>query len=145
LLARAALSYRALCRLVSSAQLAGTKGAPRGTLDRPDNPDLQDVLVCIRHRVPLAAARPYLRPGASWHLRSAGEMARRFADLPAALRGTATLAGRCGFALDHVDAALPLPGAPTHALAPRADVAGGHVPLCDHHARLRENADREKN
>jgi len=69
--------------------------------------DLQDVMTCIRHRVPLDQARPLLRPGASWHLCSPAEMADRFAALPGALRGAATLAARCGFDLSHVDAALP--------------------------------------
>jgi len=69
--------------------------------------DLQDVMTCIRHRVPLDRARPLLRPGTAWHLRSPAEVAARFAALPRALRGAATLAERCGFDLSHVDAALP--------------------------------------
>ncbi len=73
----------------------------------PRDRDLQDVLVCIREHVPLTRARPFLRPGAAWSLRSPAEMARRFADLPAALRGTVELADRCGFALAHIDAAPP--------------------------------------
>jgi len=74
--------------------------------------DLQDLLVCIRERVPLTRALPHLRQGASWHLRSTEEMARRFRDLPLALRGTRELADRCGFALSHIDAALPAPDLP---------------------------------
>ncbi len=73
----------------------------------PRDRDLQDVLVCIRERVPLTRARPVLRPGAAWNLRSPAEMARRFADLPAARRGTVEVADRCGFALAHIDAAPP--------------------------------------
>jgi len=69
--------------------------------------DLQDVMTCIRHRVPLDRARPLLRPGAAWHLRSPAEVAARFAAAPGALRGAAILAERCGFDLSHVDAALP--------------------------------------
>jgi len=74
---------------------------------RPEDRPLQDVLVCIRERVPLTRALPHLRPGGAWSLRSPAEMARRFADLPAALRGAAEVAGRCGFDLGHVDARLP--------------------------------------
>jgi len=194
LLARDAVGYRSLARLVSTARLAGPKGAPGATLadlascaagleclsgcrrgavaaallmgdearagaalgalcdifgpahtrvevQRPGLPDdarlsfdlahlarragvglvatgnahyarsedrpLQDVLVCIRERVPLTRSLPHLRPGGAWSLRSPAEMARRFADLPAALRGAAEVAGRCGFDLGHVDARLP--------------------------------------
>ena len=63
--------------------------------------------MCIRERAPLTRALPHLRPGGAWSLRSPAEMARRFADLPAALRGAAEVAGRCGFDLGHVDARLP--------------------------------------
>jgi len=73
----------------------------------PEDRPLQDVLVCIRERVPLTRALPHLRPGGAWSLRSPAEMARRFADLPAALRGAAEVASRCGFDLGHVDARLP--------------------------------------
>lgn len=96
----------------------------------PGDRDLQDVLVCIRTRLPLARARPYLRPGASWHLRSAAEMAGYLGDLfPPALRGVRALVERCHFALEHIDAALPrfpLPTGQTGALAYlRALVARG--------------------
>jgi error-prone DNA polymerase len=73
---------------------------------RKDRP-LQDVLVCIRERVSLAAARPHLRPGASWHLRSPAQMARRYAELPTALAGVQALVERCGLSLTAIDARLP--------------------------------------
>jgi error-prone DNA polymerase len=69
--------------------------------------DLQDVLVCLRERLPLAAARPYLRDGAAWCLRSQEEMARLFRDLPTALEGAAQLAEGCAFDLTDVDATFP--------------------------------------
>lgn len=82
---------------------------------RDEDRDLQDVLVCIRERVPLARARPHLRPGAAWRLRSGDEMERAFAHLPAALRGARALAERCAFSLDQVDAAFPVfPVPPGH-------------------------------
>ena len=68
---------------------------------------LQDVLVCIKTRRPLAQAHGLLRSGSSWHLPAPEEMARRFADLPQALHGAVALADRCEFALSHVDATLP--------------------------------------
>src|SRR5207248_1026247 len=64
--------------------------------------DLQDVLVCLRHRLPLSAARPYLRAGAPWCLPAPAEMARRFAEYLAALRGAIDLAERCRFELAHI-------------------------------------------
>src|SRR2546423_4606197 len=73
----------------------------------PDQRRLQDVLVCIKERRPLTQAHALLRSGSSWHLPSSEEMARRFADLPRALRGAVELADRCEFALSHVDTALP--------------------------------------
>ncbi len=215
LLARDAVGYRALARLVSTARLAGPTGQPRATLadlaahaaglecltgcrrgavpaalragdeararaalaalrdifgaahtwvevQRPGLPDdarlsfdlarlarqagvglvatgnahyaraedrrLQDMLVCIRERVPLARALPHLRPGGAWSLPAPAEMARRFADLPAALRGAAEVAARCGFDLGHVDARLPAfpvpPGATADTHLRRLAVAG---------------------
>jgi error-prone DNA polymerase len=69
--------------------------------------DLQDVLVCLRHRLPLSVARPYLRPGAPWCLPTTAEIARRFQEYPAAIRGAIELAERCGFDLAHIDTAFP--------------------------------------
>ncbi|HWE64216.1 MAG TPA: error-prone DNA polymerase, partial [Chloroflexota bacterium] len=74
--------------------------------------DLQDVLVCIKHRVPLPRVRPFIRQGASWHLRSPDEMAARFAHLPIALRGVEELVERCRFDLSMIDARLPEPPLP---------------------------------
>ncbi|HVA88644.1 MAG TPA: error-prone DNA polymerase, partial [Chloroflexota bacterium] len=68
---------------------------------------VQDVLTCIRERVPLAQARPYLRPGASWHLRSPAQMQHRYAELPAALAGVSALVERCRFDLSAIDTRLP--------------------------------------
>ncbi len=75
----------------------------------PDDRDLQDIVTCIKNHVPLTRALPYVRQGASWHLRSPAEMAQRFADVPLALRGTQEIAARCRFDLTHIDATLPDP------------------------------------
>src|SRR5205823_4730466 len=52
--------------LVRLARRAGLPLVATGNTHYADTEDrdLQDVLVCIRHRVPLTAARPYLRGGA---------------------------------------------------------------------------------
>jgi len=121
------LGYPALA-LTDHDSLAGLVATGNAHYARAEDRDLQDVLVCIRERVPLARARPHLRPGAAWHLRSPGEMGQRFADLPAALRGAIEVAGRCAFALGNVDAALPafpVPSGHTAASYLRALVRAG--------------------
>src|SRR5262249_34187801 len=95
-----------LARLARQADL-GLVGTGNAHYVAPEDRRLQDGLVCFRRRLPLAGARPYLRQGASWHLRSPEEMARRFAELPDALRSARELADRCGFAPAHIDPRLP--------------------------------------
>lgn len=196
LLARDAAGYRSLCRAVSLGQLAGTKGAPRATLEhlalcgvgvecltgcrrgrvqaallrgdgegalaaldalcaifgaahvwievqlpglRDDrrlaylqaklarargvglvatgnthyataaDRDLQDIVTCITHNVPLSRALPHVRQGTPWRLCSPAEMDARFAALPLALWGTRELTERCRFDLSSIDARLPDP------------------------------------
>src|SRR5204863_3306617 len=46
--------------------------------------DLQDVLVCLRHRLPLSVARPYLGLGARWCLPAPGVFGRWFREHRAA-------------------------------------------------------------
>ncbi len=90
--------------------------------------DLQDVLVCLRHRRPLTAARPYLRPGAPWCLPEPTTIARRFQEYPGALRGAVALAERCAFDLSHIDTAFPafpVPAGETADSYLRALVLGG--------------------
>lgn len=72
-----------------------------------DERDVQDVLVCLRHRLPLTAARPHLRAGAPWCLPCPHEMAHRFQAYPGAIRGAIDLAERCGFDLSYIDTAFP--------------------------------------
>ena len=80
--------------------------------------DLQDVLVCLRHRLPLTAARPHLRPGAPWCLPAPAEMARRFHEYPGALRSAIELTERCQFDLSHIDTSFPaFPTPPGHTAA----------------------------
>jgi error-prone DNA polymerase len=75
--------------LVRLARRAGVPLVATGNTHYADaaDRDLQDVLVCIGHRLPLGAARPHLRPGAPWCLPAPAEIARRFQEYPAAIRG----------------------------------------------------------
>lgn len=68
---------------------------------------LQDVLVCIKERVPLADAQPLLHGGSSWHLPHPDEITQRFRHLPEAVQGAITLADLCQFDLSYIDTTLP--------------------------------------
>jgi error-prone DNA polymerase len=64
-----------------------------------DGHRLQDVLTCIRHNLSLDAAAQLVRPNSEFYLKSAGEMARLFADHPRAIANTRLIADRCTFEL----------------------------------------------
>jgi error-prone DNA polymerase len=65
---------------------------------RRDGP-LQDVLVAIRHGLPLSACDGILRGNREHVLKSPSAMRALFADLPEALRETVAIAERCAFDL----------------------------------------------
>lgn len=69
---------------------------------------LHDVLSCIRRGCTLAAAGRALLPNAERRLKSAAQMQRLFADLPAALAHTLEIAQRCRFSLDELRYAYPV-------------------------------------
>ncbi len=81
---------------------------------RKEDQPLQDILTCIRERTTLddARRRLLLQPNAEWHLKSAVEMRRLFADRPEAVEAAARVAGACDFDLlslrDHRPI-IPLP------------------------------------
>ncbi len=66
---------------------------------RPGDKPLYDVLTCIREHTRLDAAGRLLAGQRERHLKSGGEMAALFADLPAVLAGTRELAERLDFTL----------------------------------------------
>ncbi len=74
--------------------------------------DLQDVLVCLRERRPLAQADKVLRPNHEYYLRPAAEMAALYTDLPEALAATLEIAGRCQVVLPSGLQTLPAYPAP---------------------------------
>jgi error-prone DNA polymerase len=61
--------------------------------------DLQDVLTCIRHGVPLRGAGRRTRPNAEHDLKTPHRMAALYADAPGALERSLELASRCHFSL----------------------------------------------
>ncbi len=66
---------------------------------RPEDRELLDVLTCVRHHCSLETAGRLLESNAERHFRSAGDMARLFADLPEAIANTTELSARLGFTL----------------------------------------------
>ncbi|MBD3258298.1 DNA polymerase III subunit alpha [candidate division GN15 bacterium] len=72
---------------------------------------LQDVLTCIRHRTNLDSAGTLLYPNAERYLKSADEMAARFAHCPGviadAIANTVAIAERCWFRMEELQTSLP--------------------------------------
>ncbi len=66
---------------------------------RPEHKALHDVLTCIRRHTQLDAAGTLLAAHRERHLKPAAEMARLFADLPAAVAEAGALAARLDFTL----------------------------------------------
>ena len=82
----------------------------------PSRRRLQDVLTCIRHRVPLTAAGRLIKPNAEHDLKSPDAFASLFRDDPGSVARTLEVAGRCGFSLDEIHYRYPseeLPGGKT--------------------------------
>ena len=68
----------------------------------PARRDLQDVLTCIRHGVPLSSAGRLTRPNAEHDLKAPAVMAGLFADEPVLVERTRELASRCTFSLSEI-------------------------------------------
>jgi len=66
---------------------------------QPAQSQVLDVLTCVRHHCQLETAGRLLERNRERYLKGAGEMARRFADLPEAVANTGELASRLGFTL----------------------------------------------
>jgi error-prone DNA polymerase len=74
----------------------------------PERRQLQDVLTCIRHGTTIQEAGLRLEANAERHLKSAEEMARLFAEHPAAIRRTVEISERCHFSLDEIKYEYPV-------------------------------------
>jgi error-prone DNA polymerase len=73
----------------------------------PDNRPLQDVLTCLRHKTTLADAGRLLAQNSQQHLKTAAQMTRLFADIPAAVDNTVDLAARLSFTLENLGYEFP--------------------------------------
>jgi len=88
------------CRL----PLVATNGVLYAT---PDGRQALDVFTCLRHHTHLDAAGKLLSANAERYLKSPAQMAALFADLPDAIRNTATLADRLQFTLADLGSEFP--------------------------------------
>jgi error-prone DNA polymerase len=68
---------------------------------------LLDALTCLRHKTSLDGAGRRLLANAERHLRTPGEMARRFADRPDWVRASRAVAERCAFTLEDLGYRFP--------------------------------------
>src|SRR5687768_14353129 len=75
--------------------------------DSPDKRMLQDVVTAIRNKCTIDDLGFRRERFADRHLKSAGEMERRFGDLPDAVRASADIAGRCTFSLRELSYQYP--------------------------------------
>ncbi|HEX5131635.1 MAG TPA: error-prone DNA polymerase [Candidatus Krumholzibacteria bacterium] len=74
--------------------------------------DLQDVLTCIRHGVPLSGAGRITRPNAEHALKSPYAFGVLFEDDPASVTRTEEVAARCTFSLSEIRYRYPLEALP---------------------------------
>ncbi len=84
-----------------------TAAATEVLYHHPSRRRLQDVLTCIRHRVPLTAAGRLIKPNAEHDLKSPAAFAALFGDDPESVARTLEVAARCGFSLDEISYRYP--------------------------------------
>ena len=103
-------------RLAALAALAKSHDVPLIALGdvlyhAPERRRLQDVLSCVREHRTLDTAGRLLEANAERHMKSAEEMARLFAEHPAAVAETLAVFERLGFSLDELKYDYPLESA----------------------------------
>ena len=82
----------------------------------PSRRQLQDVLTCIRHELPLVDAGHTIKPNAEHYLKSPAAFTDLFKDDPQSVARTLEVASRCEFSLDQIHYRYPsreLPGSKT--------------------------------
>ncbi len=100
------LRTRRLAELAAERRLptVATNGVRYAT---PGERPVLDVFTAVRHRTTLDAAGRRLEPNLERWLKPPAEMARLFADRPAALAATVEVAARCGFTLEDLGYRFP--------------------------------------
>lgn len=73
----------------------------------PDKRDLQDLLTCVKEKLPIAKAGILLNSNAERYLKTAAQMHKLFADLPEAIANTTELAERLQFTLKDLGYQFP--------------------------------------
>ncbi len=99
-------------RLGLLAELGAAAGAPMVAVSdalyhHPERRPLQDVVTCIREGCRIGEAGYRLEANAERHLKPGAEMARLFADHPAALARTVEIAEACDFSLSELHYEYP--------------------------------------
>src|SRR5438105_3590916 len=95
-----------LCELAERhrLKLLATNGVLYGT---PERRTALDIFTCARTHTHLDIAGRLLEPNTERHLKSSGQMAELFSDLPHALANTAAVANEIEFTLDHLGYQFP--------------------------------------
>ena len=99
---------RLLARLTTLADRVGLDVVATGNVHylHPRQRQVHDVLRCIHHQTILEDAEKLLCPNNEYTLRSPGEMAHLFSDIPIALENTLRVAERCAPAYDYLPAGM---------------------------------------
>ena len=84
--------------------IVATNGVSYAT---PEKRDLQDVLTCVRQKLPITEAGTLLHRNGEHYLKTAEEMSALFADLPHAIANTNELANRLQFTLKDLGYEFP--------------------------------------
>ncbi len=91
---------------------------------------VHDVLLALKHRLPLDQMGTRLRPNGEWYLKGAAQMRRRWQHDDAGVRATLDVAARCAFRLGDVKPALPVfalpPGVSADEYLARLVAQGAH-------------------
>ncbi len=113
---------RLLAQLVTLAARADLDVVATGDVHylHPRQREVHDILRCIRHHTVLEDAGDLLRPNDEYVLRSPGEMAELFSDMPIALENSLRIANRCAPGFHYLPAGTQI--------LPRAPVDGAYAP-----------------
>ena len=109
--------------------------------------EVLDVFTCLHHKTTLATAGRLLARNAERHLKSPGEMAQLFADIPEAIANTGAISSRLNFTLADLgyrfpDYPLP-PGETVSSFLNKLTHEGARNRYQPYHERARQQVERE--